>query len=324
MEIRNTLASAVAVAAALLASALPATAADPQSLSAVAEEDRITVLVGGEEFTSYLFGSEHKYPFFYPVVGPLSGESVTAWDQEPYPHHSSLYLSLDWVVSEGVERGNYWQPRDELDTGQVFSRKARVVEAGGERVVLEDETDWVVTEAEVQQFRERRRVEISAPSPTVRVMDFEFHFEVLVDLAVRATGHYFFSARMTPQLAVGCEQRGPEWAPLGTGRIVDSEGNLDEEGTREKASPWAAYYGEHHGVTEGLAIIQHPSNSYHPGLWVSRDYGFISPSSFTFIDEPVEMNAGDELSFRYRVVVFSGDHEEADIAAWHEDFVAGP
>ncbi|MFO7922735.1 MAG: DUF6807 family protein [Bacteroidales bacterium] len=292
-----------------------------QSVHAVAEDDRITVFVNGEEFTSYLFGHEHKYPFFYPVAGPLSGRSVTTWDQEPYPHHSSLYVSLDMVRSENVERGNYWQPRHELETGQVFSRNAVIVEDDGKKVVLSDDTEWIVPATGTRHFNETRTVTIRAPSTTVRIMDFEFEFDVQTDLSISPTGHSFFSARMRPELAVGCMDHGPDWAHLGTGTIVDSEGNRDEEGTREKLTDWAAYYGNNDGVTEGLAIIQHPGNSYYPGQWVTRDYGFFSPSSFCFNEEPVEMKAGQVLSFRYRVVVFAGDHEEAGIAGWHSDFV---
>ncbi len=293
-----------------------------QSVDAVADEDRITVMVNGEEFTTYLFGQEHKYPFFHPVNGPQSGTSVTTWNQEPYPHHSSLYISLDWVRSESVHRGNYWQPRHELETGQVFSRNARILENDGKRVVIQDETDWIVPETDTHHFRERRTATIWAPSPTVRIMDFEFEFDVLKDLSVsQATGHSFFSARMNPEIAVGDERMAPDWAHLGTGQIIDSEGNLNEAETRESYAEWAAYYGQNNGAMEGLAIIQHPSNSFYPGQWITRDYGFISPSSFGFIEEPLEMYEGQELQFKYRVVVFSGTHEDADVAGWHEDFV---
>lgn len=293
-----------------------------QSVYAVAEADHISVQVAGKDFTSYLYGSEHKYPFFYPVNGPLSNSSVTTWDQDPYPHHSSLYISLDWVRSENVERGNYWQPRHELETGQVFSRNPRILRNDGKKVVLSDDTEWIVPATGTKHFSETRTVEIWAPSAKVRIMDFEFVFNVLKDLSISPTGHSFFSVRMRPEIAVGCMNHGPDWAHLGTGTIVDSEGDRDEEGTREKFSEWAAYYGDNNGVTEGLAIIQHPENSFYPAQWVMRDYGFMSPSSFTFNKEPVAMKAGQKLAFKYRVVVFSGDHEEADIAGWFEDFVA--
>ena len=243
-----------------LASAMAAAEAT-QSVGASMEDERIVVTVDGQEFTAYKFGEEHKYPFFYPVNGPATGESVTAWDQEPYSHHSSLYISLDWVRSESVERGNYWQPRHELGTGQVFSRNPEIVEDTGEVVVLRDECDWIVPDEDAHQLRDTRTVTISAPSPDVRILDFEFEFEVLKDLEVGPTGHSFFSARMRPELAVGDPNRGPAQAPLGTGTIVDSEGNQNEEETRgHTGAAWNAYYGEHHGETEGVAIIQHSDN----------------------------------------------------------------
>ena len=318
------LAVLMVLATALAMSSMSACQADAsQSVNAVAGDDHIRVFVNGEEFTTYLFGTEHKYPFFFPVNGPQSGQSVTTWDQPPYPHHSSLYISLDWIRSENVERGNYWQPRHNLETGQVFSRNARIVEDTGKKVVLEDQTDWIVPRSGTHHFTENRKVTIWAPSPGVRIMDFEFRFDVLKDLEVsRPTGHSFFSARMNPEIAVGDTVRGADWAHLGTGQIIDSEGDLNEAGTRQKSTPWAAYFGEHHGVAEGLAMLQHPSNAFYPAQWVTRDYGFISPSPFTFIEAPLEMYEGDVHTFKYRVVVFSGSPDEADVAGWYNDFVS--
>lgn len=295
---------------------------ESQAVTAFMEDDRIVIQINDEEFSSYLFGEEHKYPFFYPLNGPVSGRSVTAWDQEPYPHHSSLYISLDWVRSEDVERGNYWQPRHELDTGQVISRNPQILESNGQKVVLQDEADWIVPATGSHQLRDTRTVTIWAPSASIRLMDFTFEFEILEDLSIGPTGHSFFSARMRPELAVGDPDRGPDQAHLGTGTIIDSYGNRNEAGTREQDADWCAYYGENNGAIEGVAIIQHSDNPYYPAPWFNRDYGFMSPTPFAFDDDPVELQAGTTLTFKYRTVVFAGDHEESDIAGWREDFVA--
>lgn len=320
---RHTLCLAAALAALSLGafSGTPA-AAEPQQVGAALDGNRIVVYVDGKEFTAYKFGAEHKYPFFYPVNGPATGESVTSWDQEPYPHHSSLYISLDWVRSSGVHRGNYWQPRHELETGHVQSRAPRIIEATGERVVLRDECDWIVPEAGVLQLRDTRTVAISAPSEQVRLLDFQFDFEVLEDLEVGPTGHSFFSMRMRPELAVGDPQRGPEQAPAGTGTIIDSEGGVNEAGTRENTAAWCAYHGQRDGVTEGAAIVQHPDNPFAPAPWFTRDYGFMSPTPFDFRGR-VPLAKGDRHTFRYRVIVFAGDHEEAEVAKWAEAFRGG-
>jgi hypothetical protein len=295
---------------------------DPaQDVSASAGENYIIISVNGKEFTRYLFGEQHKYPFFYPVNGPVSGESITTWDQTPYPHHSSLFISLDWISSESVARANYWQPRENLQTGQVFSRNARIVEQTGKKVVLEDTTEWIVPRTGTQHFTENRKVTVWAPDEKTRVMDFEFTFNVLKDLEIsRPTGHSFFSARVNPEIAVGDVERAAEWAHLGTGQVVDSEGDINEEGVREKSTPWAAYFGKHHGVTEGLAILQHPSNTFYPAQWVIRDYGFISPSPFAFIDAPLKMNAGDIHTYKYRVIIFAGTAQDANLSDWFDDF----
>ncbi len=292
---------------------------EAQRVGAALEEDRLVVYVNGEEFTAYKFGAEHKYPFFYPVIGPATGESVTAWDQAPYPHHSSLYISLDWVRSAGVERGNYWQPRHELETGQVFSRKPRIIEATGDRVVLQDECDWIVPEHDAHQLRDTRTITISAPSPHIRLLDFQFDFEVLEDLRVGPTGHSFFSVRMRPELAPGDEQRGPEQAPLGTGTIVDSAGNVNEDEARGHTGAWwSAMFGQHHGATEGVAIVQHPDNPLAPAPWFNRNYGFLSPTPFDFMDEPRALEKGMKYTMRYRTIVFVGTPDDADVAGLAE------
>jgi len=293
--------------------------AKAQTVTARMENEKIVVMIDGKEFTSYLFGKEHKYPFFFPVIGPASGESVTTWDQEPYPHHSSLYISLDRVYGGGADNANYWQPRSDLSTGQIFSRKPQIVSQKDDKVVLSDETEWIVPSSNIHQLSDKRKVTISAPSTQIRLFDFEFELEAIQDLVIKKTGHSFFSARMRPELAVGCNKLGAKWAGLGTGTSVDSLGNRNEAGIRENAADWAATSGKNNGHAEGLAIIQHSKNPMYPAKWFIRDYGFMSPTPFAF-DGNIPMPRGEKITFRYRVVVFAGDHENADIAAWHADF----
>jgi hypothetical protein len=301
--------------------AAPAADAEAQPVTARMENDKIVVTVADREFTSYLFGAEHKYPFFHPVNGPVSGETLTTWNQEPFPHHSSLYISLDRVKSPDVGHANYWQPRNDLKTGQIFSRNPEIVSQDGGRVVLRDRAEWIMPSTETRHFSDTRTITIHAPSPEIRIMDFQFDLVAMHDLVVHQTGHSFFSARMRPELAVGCKRLGAKWADLGTGVFVDALGNRNEAGTREKAADWCAAYGTINGQVEGVAIIQHTGNPMYPAKWFNRDYGFMSPTPFAF-DGNIPIKGGEKMTFRYRVVVFNGDHEKADIAGWREDFEA--
>ena len=79
-------------------------------INAVKVGSKINVTIDGKYFTSYIFSSDEKYPFFYPVNGPMSGGSVTSMRNGEYPHHSSLFFGCDQVNG-----GNYWQEGLEHD-----------------------------------------------------------------------------------------------------------------------------------------------------------------------------------------------------------------
>lgn len=290
-------------------------------VSAELREDRIVVNVAGSEFTSYQFGEQHKYPFFYPVNGPASGATLTTWDQEPYPHHSSIYISLDRVKCDTVGHANYWQPRNDLSTGQIQSKNPEIFLQDGNQVVIRDRAEWIVPAKNTHQLTDVRTITITAPSPEIRIMDFRFDITPEKELEIGQTGHSFFSARMRSELAVGCEKLGKQWAHLGTGTVVNSLGGINEAGTRQKPADWCANYGKNGEHTEGLAIIQASNNPMYPAKWFNRDYGFMSPTPFAF-DGNISLKAGTTYTFQYRVVVFTGDHESADINRWHKDFEA--
>jgi hypothetical protein len=96
-------------------------------IKAVRNGSKIDVTIDNRFFTSYIFSIEEKYPFFFPVNGPITGGSVTSIRNGEYPHHSSLFFGCD-----RVNGGNYWQ--EGLERGQIVSKGARaVVEAEKQR-----------------------------------------------------------------------------------------------------------------------------------------------------------------------------------------------
>jgi hypothetical protein len=258
---------------------------------------KINVTIGNKYFTSYIFSEDEKYPFFYPVNGPVSGGSVTSMRNSEYPHHSSLFFGCDLVNG-----GNYWQ--EGLERGRIISVNAQIQKQGGDSVLITDECIWSRPGA-ISPVKDTRKILITSPSATVSQIDIEIVMEMLIDVTIKKTNHSLFSARMAADLSV-----------KNGGTMINAEGLRSEKDTFGKGSPWIDFYGKRGDAIEGLAIFQHPSNPWYPSQWFTRDYGFMSPTPMYWPanDTDIFMKKGTVLTLRYRVLVHSGDHNQAKIA----------
>jgi len=289
--------------------------AGPQQVAAKLEKDKVTVTIGGKLFTCYKFDASQKYPYFWPVNGPASEKSVTTETSQPYPHHHSLFFGCDCVND-----GNYWQ--EDNERGQIVSQGPKIIEPSGDRVVFTDKCLWRAGRSPApDQTRLRRagkkpiildwrRIVVSAPGEGLRFIDFEITLEPLTDVCILKTNHSLFSARVVPELSVSAG-----------GTLINAEGKTGEKGTFGVASPWCDYSGTRGGVTEGIAILQHPGNRWFPAKWFTRDYGFFSPTPMFWLEgDKLELAKGERLTLRYRVVVHSSDAMAAKIGEIFEQY----
>ncbi len=292
-------------AAALLLVAPLAPAAAPQvkepapspRLSAERLDDRIVVRVDDGTFTCYRFGAGQKYPYFYPVNGPLSGVSVTTESALPWPHHRSLFFGCD-----KVNGGNYWQEGNE--EGQIVSRGPTVEHGGPDRVEIADLCEWRRPGA-APVVVDRREIRVEAPSPRLRTIAFRATLVAQVDVRIERTNHSLFAARVAPELSA---QAG--------GVLRNAAGATGEKGTFGAPSPWCDVSGTRFGLREGLAIFDSPRNRWYPSRWFTRDYGFFSPTPFNWLDDTgLRLGPGERLELEYLVVVHAGDADEAGIAS---------
>jgi hypothetical protein len=268
---------------------------------------KINVTINGKFFTSYIFSEDEKYPFFYPVNGPLSGGSVTSMRNAVYPHHSSLFFGCDMVNG-----GNYWQEGPER--GRIISVNAQIEKQGGDSVVITDECIWSRPGA-LSPVRDSRKYIITAPSENLFRIDVEITMETLMDVVILKTNHSLFSARMAADLSV-----------TSGGTMINTEGLKSEKDTFGKSSAWIDFYGKRGNAIEGLAILQHPANPWYPSPWFTRDYGFISPTPMYWPENGTEtsMKKGTAIVLRYRVLVHAGNHTDAGIAGQFEDYKNTP
>ena len=271
-------------------------------VTAKLDKDKVVVTVNGKLFTCYKFAGSQKYPYFWPVNGPASGKSITTETSQPYPHHHSLFFGCD-----RVNGGNYWQESNEH--GQIVSQGPKIIEASGERVVFTDECFWQQP-GKKPIILDSRRVVITSPSEDLRFIDFEITLQPLTNIHILKTNHSLFSARVVPELSV-----------KSGGTLINAEGKTGEKGTWGVASPWCDYSGTRDGVTEGIAILQHPGNRWFPSKWFTRDYGFFSPTRMFWPEGGrTELSKDEVLTLRYRVVVHAGNAKTAGIKKIFEQY----
>lgn len=285
------------IATAIIAGLMIVIPLSAAKITAVKVGSKINVTIGNKYFTSYIFSEDEKYPFFYPVNGPVSGGSVTSMRNAVYPHHTSLFFGCDLVNG-----GNYWQ--EGLERGRIISVNAQILKQGGDSVVISDECIWSRPGA-VSPVKDTRTYIITSPSGFLTRIDVMINMETLMDVTIKKTNHSLFSARMAADLSV-----------TNGGTMINAEGLKGEKETFGKGSPWIDFYGKRGNAIEGLAIMQHPSNPWYPSPWFTRDYGFMSPTPMYWPenDKDTFLKKGTVLTLRYRVLVHSGDHIQAKIA----------
>ncbi|HAX93408.1 MAG TPA: hypothetical protein DCY25_05585, partial [Bacteroidales bacterium] len=231
---------------------------------------------------------------------------VTSMRNAVYPHHTSLFFGCDMVNG-----GNYWQ--EGIERGRIISVNARIEKEGGDTVVITDECIWSRPGA-LSPVKDTRRYIITAPADDMTLIDVEITMLTLMDVHIRKTNHSLFSARLAADISV-----------TNGGTMINAEGAKSEKDTFGKRSPWIDFSGKRGNVTEGLAIMQHPSNPWYPAPWFTRDYGFISPTPMYWPENGEEtfLKVGTRLELKYRVLVHSGDHTQADIAGEFNKYISG-
>ncbi len=110
-------------------------------ITAVKVGSKINVSIDDKFFTSYIFSSDEKYPFFFPVNGPISGGSVTSMRNDPYPHQASLFFACD-QVNGGIygffaPDPMFWPENGEetfIKKGEIKTFRFRVLVHGGNQI----------------------------------------------------------------------------------------------------------------------------------------------------------------------------------------------
>lgn len=282
------------------------TAPDSEGLTHYQIGPHIWLRWNNDPLLAYRAHPTQKSPYFFPVTGPVSGLPLTSESSLPWPHHRSLFFGCDFVNG-----GNYWQ--DELERGQIASRGPTIAEATARSAVIVDACDWRQPGRPVQMTDERRFT-LSVIGPRLRTLDVDITWRASVDVTIQENNHALFALRAAHDIT-----------PWGGGRLVSSEGREGEAGTFGEPARWCAFFGRRTQArdepVEGIALMDHPGSPWSPCPWFTRDYGFLSPMPFNWLEDPWQLAAGRSVRIRHRVVMFAGDPRDAGLDGLYREWI---
>jgi hypothetical protein len=309
---------------------------------------RVEVTVGGRPFTSYIWPDSIKKPVLYPLrtakgtivtrgypLDPRPGERVD------HPHQVGLWFNygdvngLDfWNNSEAIK------PEERNKYGTIRHVRIKHMASGRNRGELVVEMVWVAPDGKAL-LREDTTFVFRA-SAGARIID---RITTLTALDKRVTftdnKEGVIGMRVARQLeqpadkpevftdSSGNATAVPKLDNTGvTGRYLSSEGKMGDDvwGTRGKWTMLTAKIGQE-PIT--LAILDHPKNPGYPTYWHARGYGLFAANplgqnvfsngqrKLNFVLEP-----GHSTTFRYRVLIISGEATSGEMDSQFSRFVA--
>ena len=255
--------------------------------------DQVSFQRDGQEIARFHFGRDLRRPFVFPLVGP-SGRSLTRMghprDPETHSHHNSV-----WVAHNDVNGVSFW---DDRAKGRIVHQRVEKLEdEGGDVAAVVTVNHWVDESSGKALLKERRRTE-------VRLLE-RGEWMLLIDLRLEPGGAAPVTLGKTPFGLVGVRMAKTVGVHDGGGTIRNSVGGVDETGVLWKRASWVDYAGPvTPDATEGVTLMDHPSNPNHPTFFHVRDDGWMG-ASLTY-DEPRTIEPGKPLSLRYGLYVHAG------------------
>ena len=280
------------VIAVLAAAAAAAEAGDPPRMQAVPQPyDQVSFQRDGVEIARYHFGAALKRPFVFPAIGP-AGRPLTRMghphDPVSHSHHNSI-----WISHQNVNGNNFWEDRP--GSARIAHERVEVLEDGPDEAAVQCLNAWIGTNG-VTLLHERRRTCVQALPANEWMLVVDLQFEAAGDDVTFGQSPFgLFAVRMAKSIGV----------KDGGGTIRNSEGGVNEAGVFRKPARWMDYSGPiAPGVTNGITLLDHPSNPNHPTVFHVRDDGWMG-SCLTY-DAPRTVAKGTPLRLRYALYIHDG------------------
>jgi hypothetical protein len=277
--------------------------------------DGARVEIGGKPFTElFLSGGGAMKPYLHPLraasgtyitrLWPMSDETA-----EPKDHQHQRGAYIGHADVNGVD---FWANEESYKTPNRGREVPSSIQTMGSAIHIV--LGW--TDPKGAVLLEEGRTYSFQQDGQRRIMDVDTTLKAKQRVTFGDEKDGFFAVRLRPELQ----------EDKGSGHIVNAEDLATEKNAWGKPSNWVDYYGKVGEEALGVAIFDHPANPRHPERWHVRGYGLFAVNPFglaVFTGDKSQKGAltlepGQELRFRYRVVIHPGDSSSAGIAKLYD------
>ena len=245
---------------------------------------QIAFEIDGQERLRWHFGPEYPRPFFFPLVGPASGRSLTRIGHPGAPnhdHHRSIWFAH--AKASGID---FW---GENTAARIEQQSWLAMDDGDDEAILTVRLDWKDGH-DPKPLVEQTVFAAVRPGP-----DGETFLEIQTTLKPIADTFEFHKSNFG-LLAVRVAKAISAF--FGGGTITSSTGAVGEPAIFGKPAAWVDYSGEQSGGhEEGITFVDHPANPGHPSAWHVREDGWMGAS--LCFNGPVTTTRQKPLTLRY-------------------------
>jgi hypothetical protein len=295
------------------------------------DKKQIDVLFNGKLMTAYCYYDSSRKPVLFPV-NTVDGITVTrsypfkmvSGERTDHPHHTGVWLNYEsvngldfWNNSTAIapaKRDHYGTIVHQTITASKLSGDAASLSASakwlrpGKKTLLNDQTTF--------NFIVKGNDLIIDRITTLTATDTTVLFKDVKD--------GLFAIRVARELELPSKEKSSfvdnkgnvtEVAPSGnevTGMYFSS-GGLKGDSVWSSKGTWVMLSGKKDGKEITIGMFDHPLNVGYPAYWHARGYGLFSVNPLgrkIFSNGKEELNfslqAGQSVTFRYRIVVHSG------------------
>ena len=276
--------------------------------------DKIDVVIGGELFTSYMYGGELTKPVLYPVKTP-SGIKVNRGfpfekiEGEATDHHHHVGIFFTYDIVNGV---GFWN--NKTSPPEVKHVKVTKMKGGKGNGELCTVMDWTGMTENVL-LRETRKMVFTAG-------EGQYAIDFSIDLTAQDKKVVFGDTK-EGMFAI----RTAQWLREkdATGHYISSNGDETAKNIWGKRAQWVALEGNKDGKEVGIAILNYAPSTNYPTYWHARNYGLFAanplgqeafqkslkvkdPKAFALTLEP-----GKSAHFNFRIVIYDGKRSPEQI-----------